>query len=206
MNNLPTYNEEDLKVRIAVAANGIVKKAVSLAKHARAGSVNIAEQKALEIAIAQLEIARGYKVISTAAMGIFKPIDNTGATAPSILEINGTTASGVFDFSSSKEDTAESLTNAINSAQTTPNYSAVLVGDEVHITSDVLGAAVNGYSIGLFFTPPGVSFEFIHFFGAQDGVLAEDNTISEDTLEALFNNISNITGEGYAPLGTQYSS
>tara|TARA_R110000744_G_scaffold102085_1_gene196432 strand:+ start:72 stop:695 length:624 start_codon:yes stop_codon:yes gene_type:complete len=206
MYNLPTYNSEDLLVRTLIAASGIVKVAVNLAKHARAGSVNIAEQKALEMAVSQFELLRTYKILATSALGVFKPLTNTGSTVINTLLINSVVASGNFAIVADKTATSENIAMAINETDTVPNYTAVVVGDEVHITAATKGTASNGYDIVYSLVPGTVTSEFIHFFGAQDGAAEEDNLITEDTLEALFNNISNITGCGYAPLGTKYKT
>ncbi len=62
MLNLPAYREIDFIVRRAVAASGIVKIAVSSARHARMGSVDINKQKALELAVSQFECIKCYEV------------------------------------------------------------------------------------------------------------------------------------------------
>ena len=206
MNNLPIYNTNDLTVRTAIASCGVVGLAVDLAKHARAGSVNIAEQKALEMAVAQLEIVRGYNILATYARGVFKPLTNTGSPLSTTLTINGLTASGSFLITSDNTATSERIVNAINGTVTVPNYSAELVGPEVHITAEDIGSTPNGYDISYTGVPGSITSTFIHFYGGQDGALPDDNHIDEETLEALFNNISNITGVMYAPLGTKYTA
>jgi len=200
--NLPIYNTDDLNVRKAVAASGIVKKAVGLAKHSKAGSVNIKEQKALEMAVLQFEIIKDYKILATSAIGIITPLGNSGADTTTTILINGSVASDPFVVSSNNLTTATNIVNAINNLDN--EYTAVLVGNEVHITSTIKGSSYNNYRVEYNLTVPGVTFSAIDLFGGQDGIEEEDNNITETTLEALFNNIFNITGCGYAPLGTKY--
>mgnify|MGYP003144539766 CR=1 FL=1 len=206
--NLPIYNTNDLLVRKAIAASGIVKKAVGLSKHSKAGSVDINEQKALEMAIAQFEIIKNYKILATSSIGIITPLGNSGIDISTTIVMNGAggtiIASSPFIISSNNLTTATNIVNAINGLESGPNFTAVLVGEEVHIMSVDKSSTYNGYSISYNTSVPEVTYSAVSLYGGQDGVEEEDNNITETTLEALFNNIFNITGCGYAPIGTKY--
>ena len=206
MNNLTTYNSNDLLVRKAVAQGGLVKLAVRAVTNARAGSLDICKQRILEMAIAQYEYIKCHSPIKTSAMGVFKPLGNTGVDISTTLSVNGVIISDTFIFTSNKITTATNIAKAIESFTSVPEYTATVVGDEVRIQSVLLGTISNGYSITLDATPVEVTYEFIHFFGGQEGVLTEENRVSEAIMDKIFNNIAEVTGCGYAPLGTNYIS
>lgn len=202
----PTYNSNDFIVRRAVAAGGIVKIAVDAAIKARQGSLDIAKQRLLEMAVSQFECIKNYLILETNAMGIFKPLNNTGVDATAVISVNGIVISNGFIFTSDKVTTSENIVKAIDGYTSVPEYSATVVGDEVHITAITGGASSNGYDIALVATPVGVTYEFVHFYGGQDGAQEDDNLVTEVQLEAIFSNIAEITGCGYAPLGTKYDT
>jgi len=203
--NLPTYNANDLFVRRAVAASGIVKLAVVLAKQARTGSVDIAKQKLLEMCTSQFEYIRSYQILKASASSLFTPTGNTGADETTTLTINGVVVSDTFTVTSDNLVTATNLVNAMNSYTSTPEYTPVLVGSEVHITAVTPGTGSNGY-LPIYTSVSGnVTNAASYFQGGQDGVLESNNLVTEATLEEILNNISEITGCGYAPLGTVYT-
>jgi len=212
MDTLPIYNINDLSVRKYVAASGLVKKAVELAKHARTGSVPVLEQRCLEMAISQFECIRYYKVVETKAIGIFKPISNLtpglipAAPSSTNLRVNGVIISDLFLFEDDRTVTSTRAAIAINNFTSAPDYSAEVIGDEVHIKAKDAGNTPNGYVISLGTIAVSVVYEFIHFFGGQQGVSEDDNVVTPQQLENIFSNIAEITNCGYAPLGTKYKT
>ena len=203
-NNLPIYNSNDLIVRKAIAISGLTSYGGKLADKARAGATVVKEQKLFEMGMAQIKCIMPYKALATTSKGIFKPLDNIGIPILDTLLINGIEASNPFEFSNSNLDTAANLTEAINSYISIPDYKASLIGKEVVIESINKGKDSNGYSMELALSPIELIFSAIDFNGGQDGVSEEDNNLTEPELNEVFNNISHITGVGYAPLGTNY--
>ena len=198
------YNENDILVRKYVAGMGITNMAGKLAGKLRGGSGTVRESKLLEVAIAQFEVLKGYQAIENKAHGIFKPLANTGADVLVKLMINGILVTDEFYFTNDNAVTSQNIVEAMEVFTSIPEYTAVVVGDEVHIQPVEVGASYNGHTITLEVTPVGVTYESTRLVDGQDGVIPEDNIISEEKLEFLFNNISKITGVGYAPLGTKY--
>jgi len=202
---IPTYTEEDLMVRKAIAAGGMVKLAGKIATDTRRGSESFLEQKLLEIALAQFDCIKSYKVVETKAKGIYKPLANlfNDAIIATGVTIDSIQVADPFLFTDDPLQTAKNVIAAFESFSSTPEYTTELVGSEVHITAVNPGASSNGLIIDVLLIP-GMSDSRINFYGGQDGVQEEDNLISEVVLEQVFNNISQITGCGYAPLGTKY--
>jgi len=204
MINNNTYTKEDLFVRKAVAGKGISIFAGKIAVNTSRGSVDINKQKALELAIAQFECIKCYKAIQTQARAIFRPTNTALRDRLNTLSINGIIVSLEFMITSNNLDTARNIVNAINDFDSTPNYSAELIGNEVHIKANQYGSIVNTYNIVYTNMDVETLFTTTGFFCGQDGIKKEDNILSEAQLEQIFNNISQITGCGYAPLGTKY--
>jgi len=200
------YNSNDLLVRRVVAANGIVQLALQAVSNARAGSLDSCKQKMLELAIAQFECIKCHKELALPAMGIFKPLGNSELEEKELatLSVNGIVISNNFVFANNKITTSQNIVKAIESFTSIPEYSAVVVGDEVHIQSILKGVLSNGYSITINSASATLTHEFTHFFGGQEGVTPGDNVLSDALMDKIFNNIAEITGCGYAPLGTNY--
>ena len=206
MNNLPIYTSNDLKVRRAVAASGIVRLAADLAKQARRGTLDLCKQRKLEMAVCQFQCLLNYTQLATKAKGYFKPLTSTSDLTTS-LSVNGVVISDPFVFTNDKETTANNIVKAIESFTSNPEYTAkVINGKDVEITASIAGKSSNGYSMSISPTSPTTTFSFVHLYDGQDGVNPEDNILTEAQVEKIFNNISEITGCGYAPLGTNYTT
>ena len=203
-NNQPIYNSNDLLVRKAVAASGIVKLAVQLSKQAKRGSVDKCNQKKLEMIIAQFKCIECYGALATSAKAIFKPLGNSGADETTTLTINSVVVSNAFVISNDNNATALRIVNAINAYTSSPNYTATLVGNEVHITSVTKGSIPNGYAVDYTSVTGSVTRSIVNFYGGQAGVATTANCLSEDEMHKIFDNIADVTGCGYAPVGYKY--
>lgn len=203
-NNQPIYNSNDLLVRKAVAASGLVKLAVKLSKQARRGSTEFCLQKKFEIAIAKFKCIECYGAIEVSAVGIFRPLGNSGADETSTLTINSIVVSNSFIIDNDNAATAQRAANAINNLVSTPNYNAVAIGSEVHITAVDEGSTPNGYTITYSAVTGNVTEEYVGFRGGQDGVSSTTNCLSEDEMHSIFDYIADVTDCGYAPIGYDY--
>ena len=205
MHNQPIYNSNDLLVRKAVAASGIVKLAVQLSKQARRGSLDHCLQKKLEMIISQFQCIECYGALAVKAFGIFKPGGNSGADETSTLTVNSVVISDSFTIDNDNAATATRAALAINNLTSTPNYTAVVVGSEVVITADDAGTTPNGYTITYTSVTGAVSESYIGFANGQEGLATGVNCLTEDQMHTIFNNKADVTECGYEPAGYKYS-
>jgi hypothetical protein len=199
---LQHYTSQDLEVRTAVAACAIGCTAAKLSKKLRYGSLTYCEQKNLEIAVNQMNCIRTFEVLALPAYGTITVTGDGGTDVPSKILVNGVIVSTEFLYSTDNNTTAAQIASAINSLDSSPNYTATSVQNVVTITAVDKGASQNNLTITQDGGDVNVSTTFMT--SGQDGVEPEDNNITEYELEAMFNNISEFTGCCYAPLGYGY--
>jgi len=200
---LQHYNSNDLYIRTAIAACAIGCQAAILAKKWRQGSITFCEQKQLEIATSQLSIIRcGFSVLILPSTTTITVTADGATSVASYITIDGVTVSDMFLYDIDNETTAIAIANAINNFTLLPDYTAVVSGDVVTVTAVTSGATINGATVAVVGGDVVAATEFMN--GGQDGVLPEENNLTETQVEFMFNNIATFTGCCYAPLGYGY--
>ena len=200
---LQNYNSNDLLVRTSVAADAISKAGASFAKRLRYGHVTYSEQKSFELVASQLNaIRRGFKVLALPAFSKLIVTGDGGTNVSTTVTVNSITISNSFLYSTDNITTASNIAEAINSFTSTPNYTAIVLNDEVIIQAVTKGSAINNTVIALVGGDVTADVEFMN--GGQDGVNEADNILTESEVTHMFNNIAKFTGCKYAPLGYKY--
>lgn len=200
--SLQNYTSTDLSVRTAVAACAIACTAATLAKKWRHGSLEHCEQTKLNIVVEQINIIRTFKIIGLPSSTRIIVKADGGTNADTTITIGSVTISNAFRYTTDNITTASKIADAINNKTSAPNYTATTTGTVVNVTS-----SENGYSGNKLATvQSGGDVTVLGEFttGGQDGVVSNDNIITETQLEYMFNNIAKFTGCCYAPLGYGY--
>lgn len=201
---LQDYTPADLNSRTAVAMCGIGCLAANMAKKSRYGSITFCEQKQLEMVVAQFQCIRTWNVVALPGEAVIKVTTDGGTDTDTTILVNGVTISNPYLYTVDDETTAKEIADAINSFTSTPDYTAIATGDSVTITSVIKGSLTNGHQV----TTVGgdVIIKAEAFNGGQNGVEAEDNHLTQEQVEHMFNNIAQATGCCYAPLGYGYET
>lgn len=199
------YNPNDLLTRTAVAACALACKATKLGKKIRQGSAKYCELKNFEIAVAQLNCIRHkFDVLLLPATSTITVSADGGTDTNTTLLVNGVTISDPFLYDTDNETTASGIADAINNLTSTPDYTATSNGATVTIIAVTKGAGTNGYAVAS--SGGDVTMSLPHMTGGQEGNEEEDNALTEAEVEHMFNNIAEVTGCCYAPLGYGYES
>lgn len=200
---LQNYNSNDLLVRTSVAANAISKIGASFAKRLRQGHVTYSEQKSFELVVSQLNaIRRGFEVLELPASSKLTVTGDGGTNVLTTVTVNSVTISNGFLYTTDSATTASIIAEAINSFTSTPNYTAIVLDNEVIITAVTKGATINNTVVALVGGDVTADAEFMN--GGQNGVDETDNILTESEITHMFNNIAKFTGCKYAPLGYGY--
>lgn len=200
---LQNYNSNDLLVRTSVAANAIAIIGASFAKRLRHGHVKYSEQKSFELVVSQLNaIRRGFEVLELPASSKLTVTGDGGTNVLTTVTVNSVTISNGFLYTTDSATTASIIAEAINSFTSTPNYTAIVLDNEVIITAVTKGATINNTVVALVGGDVTADVEFMN--GGQDGVDETDNILTESEITHMFNNIAKFTGCKYAPLGYGY--
>jgi hypothetical protein len=202
---LQHYNSQDLEVRTAIASCSIACTAAGLAKKWRYGSLTTCEEKQLEIVVAQLNYLRcGFTILLLPATTTITVLSDGATDVASHVTIDGVTVSDTFLYGVDNNSTADSIADAINNYTTLPDYTATVKGDIVTVTAVLGGSAINTTAVAIVGGDVVAATQFMN--GGQNGVLEEDNVLTETEVEYIFNNIAKFTGCCYAPLGYGYES
>lgn len=199
-----TYTKDDLDVRIGVAAFGLASKASKIAKRARFGSSDPLEDKKLQICLAQLDWARTYQILSSAAEATINITGDGGTDTDTYLTVDGVQISNTFTYTTDNATTASLIADAVNDYASTPEYVAVVRGTYVEIKTVIKDSSKNGLPV--LAVGGDITFTSEYFNKGKDGVEPEDNFITEAELTCMFDNIAEFTGCCYAPLGYNYKT
>jgi len=196
------YNSQDLEVRTAVAACAIGCLGSNLAKASRYGSLGYCDMKNFEIAVEQMNIIRTFELIELPSSSTITILADGATDVASTITVNSVTISDAVLFTTDATETATLIAAAINNLSSTPDFTATSTGARVTITSVLKDSSSNGDAVAIVGGDFTASLPFMN--GGQTGVDAVDNIITEDQLEHMFNNIAELTGCCYAPLGYAY--
>jgi len=190
MPKLPYYTQAYLDSKLTVAIKALSCKAASLAAQWRFGSINMIDQKKLEICYAQVECAKTFSILEKSATAISRVTADGATDVDSTILVNSVTISDSFLYGTTAATTATAIAAAINSLTSVPDYTATSLGTEITITAVTEGSTPNGLAI----TESGGDVTIVseYFHSGQDGVTA--NNITEDELDFIFDNIASFTG------------